>query len=140
MKKSIWILGFTLVLLAAFSGVLWSFSPEPSHEGAQEASPAVSAYLSVDGLYEHKEITVHPGDTVLMVLEEAYAADPAVRLRSKEYSGLGTLVTGIGGLENGTEGKYWQYRVNGAVPQVGAGSYLVAEGDDIEWFFATSNQ
>lgn len=45
------------------------------------------------------------------------------------------LIDSINNIENGAEGKYWQYYVNGDIPMVGADNYPVENGDYIEWRF-----
>ncbi len=58
-----------------------------------------------------------------------------MELTTKEYSGLGTLVESMGGNTNGTNDQYWQYKVNGIMPQIGADKLEVKSGDTIEWYF-----
>jgi hypothetical protein len=57
-------------------------------------------------------------------------------MSEKEYAGLGTLVERLGDHENGTDGKYWTYMVNGAFAPVGADVYEPKSDDTITWTFA----
>lgn len=46
----------------------------------------------------------------------------------------GGFVTSINGISQDTKaGKYWLYYVNGEFAQVGAGEYIVQDGDEITW-------
>ncbi|KKP87139.1 MAG: hypothetical protein UR89_C0006G0015 [Candidatus Roizmanbacteria bacterium GW2011_GWA2_35_8] len=48
--------------------------------------------------------------------------------------GVNAYVVSINGVEAKTEDKeYWAFYVNGKMAEVGAGSYIVKEGDKIEW-------
>ncbi len=77
---------------------------------------------------------------MLALLMQQNTTDPKMRLVTQEYSGLGALVTSMGGQTNGTDKQYWQYRVNGVEPQVGASGYILKNGDAVEWVFAPSAQ
>ncbi len=98
--------------------------------------PTIS--LSIQGLYTKKPVAITSGETMLALLQAQNAADPAMQLTSKSYAGLGTLVTGMGGFTNGTDKNYWQYTVNGIMPQIGASGYQLQNGDRVEWFFGPS--
>lgn len=97
-----------------------------------------SISLTIEGLYADKSVPVSQDETVLEVLQKLDATDTTLQLLTKEYSGLGTLVIGMRGWENGTGGKYWQYKVNGRMPQIGAGAYTLKDGDAVEWYFGPS--
>ena len=45
------------------------------------------------------------------------------------------LIDSINNVENGADGKYWQYYVNDDIPMVGADNHPVENGDSIEWRF-----
>jgi hypothetical protein len=46
-----------------------------------------------------------------------------------------TLVNSINGAAGGTDGKYWQYYVNGELPTIGADKYILKNGDVLTWSF-----
>ncbi len=96
--------------------------------------------LSIQDMYAGKHVSISEGETVLQVLEALNAEDRKLQLSTKTYSGLGTLVVGMATDKNGTEKKYWQYKVNGIMPQIGADAYTLKNGDFIEWFFAASQE
>lgn len=80
------------------------------------------------------------GDKDLFQLLQLTVEERGIEFDYKEYSGLGTLVTRIGELENGEDGKYWQYWVNGEYAKIGSSSYIPKVGDLIEWKFTNEEQ
>lgn len=75
------------------------------------------------------------GEENLLELMQDKFEKEGVEFAYKSYSGLGSLVTNIGGKENGVTDEYWQFWVNGNYSQVGASSYIVKPNDVIEWKF-----
>lgn len=59
-------------------------------------------------------------------------AEGKLSFEGKEYPGLGFFITSIGSLESG-EGKNLMYYINGKEASLGVSSYVVKEGDIIEW-------
>lgn len=59
-----------------------------------------------------------------------------LKLTYEEFEGLGVLISQIGKKKNGEEEKYWQYWINNEHAKVGADSYLLQGGENIEWKFA----
>lgn len=55
-----------------------------------------------------------------------------ILFEGKEYMGLGFFVTSVNSLKNGN-GKYLMYYINGQEASVGVSSYVLQEGDIIEW-------
>jgi len=137
---------YILGILVAFTFIVGSvvvFSPSsntttPSQKNTQNSEISIS--LSIDGLYEAKTVTAHSDETALSLLQRLNIDDPRLALRVKEYSGLGALVENIGELHNGTDNKYWQYTVNGVMPQIGTDKFTLSSGDHIKWSFTTSSQ
>lgn len=103
-----------------------------------ERVATIHTILTIDGLYDQKSLEIPVGTTALAMLTILNANDPQVQLLTETYEGLGVLVTGIGGVENGTDNKYWQYSVNGDMPMVGADQLIVHNGDLIKWEFKAS--
>lgn len=58
-------------------------------------------------------------------------------LKTKTYD-IGTLVETIRDKENGQDGKYWMYYVNGEMPMVAADKKEIKPGDKIEFKFEKS--
>jgi hypothetical protein len=53
---------------------------------------------------------------------------------NNDYS-FGVFIESIGGIENGDEGKYWQYYVNGILGDVAADKKILKKEDKVEWRF-----
>lgn len=88
-------------------------------------------------LFELTEIA--PAETAFTLTQKSLASRE-IPFEFKDYGAdLGILVEQIGDQKNGTDGKYWQYQVNGQYADVGAGKYIVKPGDKIEWRFAESS-
>lgn len=59
-----------------------------------------------------------------------------IPLKTKTYD-IGILVEAIGDKENGEDGKYWLYYVNGEMPMVAADKKEIKPGDKVEFKFET---
>ena len=66
------------------------------------------------------------GVTALNLLEQSY------KVQTKTYSGLGTEVTGINGVDANTK-DYWAFYVDGKLAQVGPSAYVTKTGDTVTW-------
>jgi hypothetical protein len=104
----------------------------------QELKRAENISISIEGLYDKKSVVISSDETVLEVLERLNAEDSQLQLSVKEYSGLGVLVESMNGDKNGMDDKYWQYKVNGTMPQVGADKLKLQDSDTVEWYFSHS--
>ena len=58
-------------------------------------------------------------------------------LKTKVYD-IGILVEAIGSEENGQDGKYWLYYVNGEMPMVASDKNKIKAGDKVEFRFEES--
>jgi len=58
-------------------------------------------------------------------------------LKTKTYD-TGILIETIGNKENGQDGKYWMYYVNGEMPMIAAGRQELKPGDKVEFKFEKS--
>lgn len=106
----------------------------------QQEKQTGTVTLTVQSLYTNKSVEVTSDETALNVLQRLNSQDPELALSTKDYSGMGTLVTGMHGLANGADQKYWQYKINGVMPQIGADQYKLKNGDSVEWFFGASQE
>jgi hypothetical protein len=86
-----------------------------------------------------ESVVLAKGDTVAGVLKRVAKAH---RL-SYEIRGSGemTYVSGIDGLYEFDDGPTsgWKFRVNGIVPDIGAGAYKLKPGDQLEWFYTSED-
>jgi len=107
---------------------------------AQETPQGGNISLTIENLYENKTVSITQGESVLKLLQILDTQDPSLQLSIKEYSGLGVLVVGMHGITNGINKEYWQYKVNGTMPQIGADKLILKDGDSVEWFFGESQE
>lgn len=91
--------------------------------------------LTIEGVYEATTTPIESGETVLELLTRLDATNPDLSLATEDYGDMGVLVTAMGGLVNGTDGKYWQYQVDGETPMIGADQYELADGKTVLWEF-----
>jgi hypothetical protein len=131
--------GALVFALAAITFVYTNQTPTPQTP-VQQVTQSSTVTLNIQSLYTNKAIEVASNETVLEVLQGLNSQDPELALTTKEYSGMGALVTGMHGLVNGKDKKYWQYKVNDVMPQIGAGDYKLKNGDSVEWFFGASQE
>jgi len=126
-----------LALLIAGSLLIWSFvetsrSPEPPqvNQGLQEYYVTIQSPdgASVYTVQSEKAISAF---TALEQIRDEYGItltyDPPVE--------FGILVTEMDGYENGQDGKYWVYEVNGEAIPVAADRHPLQPNDQLLWKF-----
>lgn len=80
-------------------------------------------------------LVAYQGDTALMLLERS-AQQNRFSIHTTYYASFdATLVDSINNDIGGTNGKYWQYYVNGMLPTTGADKYLLTNGDVLMWSY-----
>lgn len=138
-KKIVW-----QVLALIFVGIVLVFGTSAIVEHNQDNEQSVqqtsqnTVKVTIEGIYENKEVVISEHETVLGILRVLNANDSRIQLLTKEYSGLGTLVERIGNRTNGSNNEYWQYKVNGVMPQISADTLEIKDGDVVEWYFEKS--
>ncbi len=132
MRRIFLLITVAFVILAGGFAYTRSHVPAPATE---DSTRTIGVSLAIEGIHPARASEVAEKTTVLGLLRSA-SQEEGFQLREKEYAGLGTLVEQIGTLENGTDGKYWTYSVNGAFAPVGADVYELKSGDAVEWTFA----
>ena len=55
------------------------------------------------------------------------------KVETKTFSGVGEFVTVINGIKETSGKNFWALYVNGKQAKVGAGDYVLQEGDKVEW-------
>ncbi len=142
LMKKIWQIVLAVAIIAAAIVVLAYYSRPRSEITPPTADfpgpEAANVTLKIEGLYSGQAVLIKSDEAVLEMLRALNAIDPQLQLITKEYAGLGILVEGLNGRQNGTDNKYWQYSVNGVRPAVGADQLKLADGDIVEWDFSPS--
>ena len=62
-----------------------------------------------------------------------------LQIETENFPPIGKMIVSINGFKNGTDGKYWQYWINGQYAQIGASSYKPKPNDSIEWKFSNDS-
>jgi hypothetical protein len=131
------ILGAVVLLILGTLFVLSNNSRETStlEQQVPAAGETVTVSYSILDRYHNEELSVPAHGTVLSALQSLDEQDPELALVVTEYEGIGTLVEGMYGYTNGTDGQYWHYTVNDVLPMVGADTHPLSEGDTVHWVF-----
>ncbi len=123
-----------LVIVSLLGFGFWNLRLRSQKTTVQnEKVQQITASLKIsDGTNEHSfDISDFVGKTAL----EATQANIEVVATG---TGTNAFVTSIGGRTAGTkEREFWELIANGAQTQVGAGSYIIQNGDKIEWKIST---
>lgn len=109
---------------------------EPSSEpiGTVTVSVSCDAVRTPGDILPQTETALYDGDSACSVLERILAkAGIDAEIRDG-------YVRSIDGLAEQAHGPYsgWTYRVNGETPTVGSASYVLHDGDRVEWIYSPS--
>ena len=121
-----------LILLGVFGSVRIAEAPRATPSAKQ--APMVGVILTIDDVSPAHANSI-PSGTTLLALMQSVSKSAGFTMKTKEYAGMGTLITALGTFENGADKKYWHYYVNGKLAPVGADAYVLQSGDTIEWKF-----
>jgi hypothetical protein len=89
-----------------------------------------------EGMPKNFEVQFYKGITAFDLLKKK-AEELNMVLKTKTYD-IGIFIEAIGDKENGQDGKYWMYYVNGVLPMVAADKKEIKPGDKIEFRFEKS--
>lgn len=141
-KKTLIQTAVTLILLSVavigLTSIVDRQEKNPEETVARTTQDIEHISLVIEDVYQNGSIVITSGDTVLDVLRTLDAEYEHIQLDTKEYPDMGVLVTSIAGRENGAEGRYWQYEVNGTMPQISVDAFELKQGDSIKWYFKES--
>jgi hypothetical protein len=80
-------------------------------------------------------LVAYQGDTAFSLLDRCSEKN-GFSVDSTYYAQYdSTLINSINNAAGGTDGKYWQYYVNGQLPNVGADKCILTNGDLLKWSF-----
>ena len=98
-----------------------------------EQSISVKNTIAITIIVEGKVLNITPVNGMSLYDALVLAKEKSdIQFSGKDYSGLGFFVTDIGSLHSGN-GKYLIYSINNKEASVGVSSYLLKDGDIIEW-------
>ena len=143
MKKNVKIIIGIGIFLILVAGVIFSFQnkadlEEKSNDQILEEG-TINATLIIDygeGKIERFDREIKQGISVFDLLKKE-AEKSGFTLKTKIYD-IGIFIEAIGDKENGQDGKYWLYYINGEMPMVSADNMEIRAGDKIEFKFEES--
>ena len=132
------LLGFLLLLVLGFGAYYFSYRNigKSNSQSAVVEEKNISYKLSINTGVKKLDFegTVKDGATVFDILKKV-SADNNFSFVYKE-SDLGAFIEEIYGIKNDVgANKYWMYKVNGQLANVGASGYKINNGDVIEWYY-----
>jgi hypothetical protein len=137
------VIGIGLIIIVTgwviYSGKISQFVPQKEVETFQENIEKEVILVIDDGEGSSKSFQseFREGMTAFDLLEEK-TKEIGLTLKIKTYD-MGVFIEAIGDKENGEDGKYWLYYVNGEMPQVAADKQLLNPGDKVEFKFEKSS-
>lgn len=88
-----------------------------------------------DGWTITDNLVAYQGDTAFSILERCSQKN-GFSVDSTYYAQFdSTLINSINNAVGGTDGKYWQYYVNGQLPNIGADKCMLTNGNLLKWSF-----
>lgn len=137
--KKFFLFTAAFIFLAAGCGKQIETKPEVQKIEKQYDAPAPEANLSVpaqknfkvyqsvegSGIYK-PSYSVAENQNALELLKNSHVVE------TKSYGQMGEFVLSIDGIKPDNQ-HFWQLYVNGKSSSVGAGSYVLKEGDKVEW-------
>jgi hypothetical protein len=140
LKKIFWIIIviFLLAIIGWRTVFLYNEAKLKSAVEFEQVEATIKAIVKInfaDKQFEYP-VTVTQSATILTALQ----AIKDLPIKVQDYGNLGKLVTSIGDQNNGQDGKYWQYWLNGAYAQIGADQQVIKNNDVIEWKFTNEQK
>ncbi len=142
MKKVFFL--FVLVLISIAGFFILHRNPHLSSQSLSEQTAVLSA---TDAVSSHVIQTIRTPGKATVIEKIPYTAEQSAlailrdshAITTKTYS-FGEVVESIDGVNGGQDSRYWIFYVNGKQSAVGAGEYIVKEGDSIIWNFQKENE
>ncbi|MBI2054315.1 MAG: DUF4430 domain-containing protein [Candidatus Staskawiczbacteria bacterium] len=147
MKKNIYVIvGLGIIIIGSWliiSNSFWRANVKETDvflETAEKEGTAEKEVVLVIDNGEKESLTSNAnfikGMTAFDLLKEE-VEKLALELKTKNYD-MGIFIEAIGNRENGQDGKYWLYYVNGQFPTVAADRKEIKAGDKVEFKFEKS--
>lgn len=144
MKKNIYIIvGLGIIIIVGswllFFSNYWQPNAEENNVIQKAAETEKEVFLTINdggGNLNTINIEFREGMTAFDLLKDG-AEKLTLPLKTKNYD-IGIFIEAIGDKENGQDGKYWLYYVNGQLPMVAADKEIIKIGDKVEFKFEKS--
>lgn len=123
------------LVILSFSGTAMKVPQKSEVWFEKSDQTSVRMVINGDGWTIKDNLIAYKGDTAYSILERC-SEENGFTVDAVYYAQFdSTLINSINNAVGGTNGKYWQYYVNGELPNVGADKYLLANGDSLLWSF-----
>lgn len=130
---------FGVLLFGVLLGVsltnIWGESSATSIDALLVGQAEISVDLTIDYGNGDKQAfpreVVRRGATMIDLLENLEQRK-GITIEKRNFPGLGVFIEAIHGVHN-TNNSYWQYWINGEYATVGAGQYVLQDGDEVLW-------
>jgi len=138
MKKLIILAGIIALIIISWVMYFNKTNPIVSEVENNQETIKEKVYLAIDSgdSVQTFDINFSEGLTAFDLLEEK-TNELNKALKTEVYD-FGVLVVAIGDKENGEDGRYWLYYVNGEMPMVSADKMELKSGDKVEFKFEKS--
>lgn len=141
MNKKKEILGIFLSIIFLFTVFFLVFFNNNflKKQNFSEESEAQNIFLVIDfdlGEKKYFELELENNSTAFSALQKVASAEN-IDFSVDNYE-VGVFIKSIGGIDNGYNGKYWMYYVNGEMPSVAADKKNLVSGDKVEFKFEKS--
>lgn len=141
MNKKKEILGIFLSIIFLFTVFFLVFFNNNflKKQNFSEESKAQNIFLVIDfdlGEKKYFELELENNSTAFSALQKVASAEN-IDFSVDNYE-VGVFIKSIGGIDNGYNGKYWMYYVNGEMPSVAADKKNLVSGDKVEFKFEKS--
>jgi len=142
MKKNIYIIIGMGIIVVIGSWLLlsygfWQDSVKETNVVQEIAEKEVVLVIDNGGGNPNTFITEFKEGMTAFDLLKKEAEKLALALKTKNYD-IGIFIEAIGEKENGQDGKYWLYYINGEMPMVAADKMIIKPGDKVEFKFEKS--
>ena len=135
---AIGVLAVVLVSILAVYALRISEDETNASSGDIDVTAHLEMTLANGSVVRFDNLTLGAGNTSALDLLNAAANAGNFTIKTTYYGQYDSmLVDAIAGLENGQDGCYWQYWINGEYATMGADRQMLHEGDVIEWRFTT---
>lgn len=125
-----------IILISVFGlGVSFGYVLKPATESTTLGDSEIVTNVTID--YGNGDIQAFPSEVLLegsSALDQLKAIERrhGILIESRTFPGIGIFIEGIHGVRN-TNVSYWQYWVNGEYAKIGAGQYMLKDGDIVLW-------
>lgn len=139
MKKNLIQLGSLLVIIVALVFLSANIAKDKEAEEFRNQGFIGSVTLSIeykDGVSDNfTDVSIKENWTIWDALDSVSKTE-TIGVDTKDYGDMGIFVESINGIGNDvSDGKWWQFWINGEYAQAGVSQVAISDGDAIEFIY-----